>query len=161
MPGDLAVPIWGRFMKEATEGDQPRWFRPPSGVSSAHICRISGKLPVDGCRSVISTADDGTLTVKSAVYTEYFIRGTEPIDYCPVHGFPGFGDTIVGTGGELASPPPATPASPAEVRPASPTNPLPSPAAEPEPKKKRGFWSRFFGLSDDKPKPPKKPPQQP
>lgn len=157
--GDLAVPIWGRFMRAATEGHEPLWFRAPAGVSSANICRISGKLPVDGCRSVVSTADDGTLTVRSAVYTEYFVRGTEPIDYCPVHGLAGFGDLIVGTGGDVSSPPPAVPASPAEIGATPPSEPPPPPAAQPAPGKKRGFWSRFFGLSDDRPKPPRKPPQ--
>ena len=158
--GDLAVPLWGRFMKGATEGHEAKWFRAPSTVSSANICRISGKLPVDGCRNVISTADDGTLSVRSAVFTEYFLRGTQPIDFCPVHGLTGFGDVIVGTGGEPGSPPPALPASPAQASPSLPSEPLPPPATQPEPTKKRGFWSRFFGL-DDKPKDPKRKPPQP
>jgi 1A family penicillin-binding protein len=157
--GDLAVPMWGRFMKAATEGHERRWFRAPSTISSAHICRISGKLPVDGCRNVVSTADDGSLTVRSAVYTEYFIRGTEPVDFCPVHGGAGFGDVVLGTGGEMASPPAAVPATPAPMATTSPSDPLPPSAAQPEPRKKRGFWSRFFGLADEKPKDPKKPPQ--
>ncbi len=126
-------------------------------MSSANICRISGKLPVDGCRNVFSTADDGTLTVRSAVYTEYFIRGTEPIDYCPVHGIPAAGDLILGTTGDVVSPPPAVPASPPEIGAAPPSEPLPPPAAQAESKKKRGFWSRFFGVGDEKKKPPKKP----
>lgn len=156
--GDLAVPIWGRFMKAATEGDEPQRFRAPRTVSSAHVCRISGKLPVDGCRNVVSTADDGTLTVRSAVYTEYFIRGTEPFDFCPVHGSAGFGDLIVGTGGAVGSPAPAVPAAPAQVDVPPPPDPLPPPAARSEPRKKRSFWSRFFGVDEGKPKNPKRPP---
>jgi 1A family penicillin-binding protein len=159
--GDLAVPIWGRFMKAATASDEPQWFRAPATVSSANVCRISGKLPVDGCRSVISTADDGTLTVRSMVYTEFFIRGTEPIDFCPVHGTAGFGDVIVGTAGGFVSPPPTVPAAPAQVEAPPPMEPLPPTAVQPEPRKKRGFWSRFFGLGDEKPKNPKKPPRDP
>ena len=26
---ELAVPLWGRFMKEATKGNEPDWFSPP------------------------------------------------------------------------------------------------------------------------------------
>jgi 1A family penicillin-binding protein len=158
--GDLAVPMWGRFMKAATNGDEPQWFRAPATVSSANVCRISGKLPVDGCRNVISTADDGTLTVRSMVYTEYFIRGSEPIDFCPVHGGGGFGDVIVGTGGGFASPPPAVPAAPAQVDAPAPSEPAPPPPVQAEPRKKRGFWSRIFGAGGEQ-KPIKRPPRDP
>ena len=159
--GDLAVPLWGRFMKAATAGDEPGWFRAPATVSSANVCRLSGKIPVDGCRNVVTTADDGTLTVRSMVYTEYFVRGTEPIDFCPVHGRSGFGDLIVGAGGDTITPPPAVPAAPGQVTERRLPVPLPPPAAaEAEPKKKRGFWSRFFGIGrDDKKKDERKPPQ--
>ncbi len=144
---DLAVPIWGRFMKVATEGDEPIWFRAPATVGSEEVCRISGKLPVDGCRSAVTTADDGTLSVRSMVYTEYFVRGTEPIDFCPVHGRGGFGNLIVATGGDVILPPPAAPAPPPTVAAVRVPEPAPpSSVAEPEPKKKRGFWSRFFRI---------------
>jgi penicillin-binding protein 1A len=155
--GDLAVPIWGRFMKAATEGHERQWFRAPSTVSSAHVCRLSGKLPVDGCRNVISTADDGTLTVRSAVYTEYFIRGTEPVDFCPVHAAMGFGDVVVGTAGGFMSPPPTVPAAPPEADAPVAPEPLAPRTAQPETRKKRGFWSRFFGVREDKKKPPQNP----
>lgn len=154
--GDLAVPIWGRFMKAATSGDEPEWFRAPATVTSAHVCRLTGKLPVDGCRNVVVTADDGTLTVRSTVYTEYFVRGTEPIDFCPLHGSGGFGGLVAGVGGDVIMPPPAVPAattgqSTVDALPV----PMPPPAAEPAPAKKRGFWSRFFGVGKDEKKKPK------
>jgi penicillin-binding protein 1A len=157
--GDLAVPIWGRFMKEATAGDEPKWFRAPATVTTANVCRISGKLPVDACRNVVSTAEDGSLTVRSAVYTEYFVRGTEPIDFCPVHGRGGFGEFVVGTGGGMMAPPPVVPAAP-QAAPPAPGQPVPQAAPPPEQPKKRGFWSRFFGVGkDDKKKDEKKPPR--
>ncbi len=167
--GDIAVPMWGRFMKAATEGDEPRWFRAPSTVSSTHICRISGKLPVDGCRDVIHVDESGELQRRSMVYTEYFVRGSEPIDYCPVHS--GAFDTIVGTGGAIMGAPSApqsdvpvvTGGVPGAVLPPPP----PPPPAANEPadagKKKRGFWSRFFGIGKDdgKKKDDRKKPPQP
>ena len=32
--GDLAVPVWADFMKEATKGDKPVWLKPPPNVVS-------------------------------------------------------------------------------------------------------------------------------
>ena len=148
--GDLAVPIWGRFMKAATASDEPEWFRAPATVSSANICRISGKLPVDACRSVVTTADDGTLTIRSQVYTEYFVRGTEPVDFCPVHGGGGFGDFVIGTGGGAMPQPPLPVPAPAQAGASAAGEKAAGASATTteEPKKKRGFWSRVFGKRD-------------
>jgi 1A family penicillin-binding protein len=160
---DLAVPIWGRFMKEATANDEAEYFRAPANIVGIDICRMSGKLATDGCHDAVTEADDGSLVRKSMVYTEYFVRGTEPIDFCPLHG-PRLGDTIVGTMGGSTSTqstavvPPNTSTASAAVPP-----PPPPPAAEqPKPEKKRGFWARFFGVGDKKDKEQKKaqkPPQ--
>ncbi len=46
--GEIAVPLWGRFMKAATRGDRPEWFTTPKGLVGVTVCRISGKLPDDG-----------------------------------------------------------------------------------------------------------------
>lgn len=81
--GQLAAPIWGRFMKDAVTKD-PGWVKRPSGIEAVEICRASGKLPTEACyRGEVS--DDGE--VKATVGTEYFRRGTEPTETCPVHGF--------------------------------------------------------------------------
>jgi penicillin-binding protein 1A len=164
--GDLAVPIWGRFMKSATDGDDPEWFRPPATVVGVNVCRISGKLPVDGCRNAVVTDKDGGLEIRSQVYTEYFVRGTEPIEFCPYHGSQGFGDVIVGTASGLSDPRPPVATRPAAVAGGDvvQAGEPPAPQAEPEPEKKRGFWSRIFGFGrkdDRKPKPPPKPPKPP
>ena len=165
--GDLAVPMWGRFMKEATAGDDPSWFRAPATVKGVDICRLSGKLPVDGCRNAVVTDKDGNLTVRSQVYTEYFVRGTEPYDYCMYHQPPGMTDTIVGTVGAVRDAP--VPAAPpvttggvitADPVPAVQEQRQPQPAEQVEPEKKRGFWSRVFGRKDKKDE-KKKPPQNP
>jgi penicillin-binding protein 1A len=83
--GELAVPIWGRFMKTATAHDEPEWFRAPATVGSATICRLSGKLATSSCREEVVDAE-GNLTERSLAYTEHFVRGTEPHEYCPIHG---------------------------------------------------------------------------
>jgi penicillin-binding protein 1A len=83
--GELAVPLWGRFMAAATRNDKPDRFTMPATVVPVTICRLSGKLPTAGCESAVMFDRDGNPTDRSMLYTEYFVRGTEPTDYCPLH----------------------------------------------------------------------------
>jgi 1A family penicillin-binding protein len=137
---ELAVPLWARFMMTATRDDKPESFRAPAGIVAVDIDGASGRLATDDCRR----AKDGI------VYTEYFARGTEPIDICPIHrahllralipfGRPSAPVVVA----QEASPPTV-----AEVRPAPPP-PVAQQQPAPEPKKKRGFWSRVFGVGKD------------
>ena len=52
------------------------------------VDRLSGQLPTDACRGAVVYDTNGLPTDRSMVYTEYFVRGTEPIDYCPLHSRP-------------------------------------------------------------------------
>jgi penicillin-binding protein 1A len=163
--GELAVPIWATFMKAATRGDKRDWFERPPEVVGANVCRVSGKLANSGCGAVMSISSDGFLQSRSQIYTEYFVKGTAPTAYCPIHSS-AYVDAYgaVATTGEM----PAVPAPSGAPRPAAvatlglPGAPPPAvqptqaeqPKAEPEPKeKRRGFWSRLFGRD----KAPKKP----
>src|SRR5690348_7597644 len=58
---ELAVPIWARFMKSATRGDDPAWFKAPPDVTSATICRLSGALATDSCRDAVVYDDEGVV----------------------------------------------------------------------------------------------------
>jgi penicillin-binding protein 1A len=152
--GELAVPMWARFMKQATKGDKPDAFKAPEGLVSAAVCRLSGKRPNGLCDRVI---------------TEYFARGAVPTQLCDVHTF--FSDTgqlaaaqpggavIASSSGSASAPPTAARAAAPVPVVASSTEAPPDIvlAGEPEeaPKKKRGFWGRLFGRGDrdnDKPK---------
>jgi penicillin-binding protein 1A len=133
--GDLAVPLWGRFMAAATRNDSPDRFRMPATVVPVTICRLSGKLPSDGCRGATVFNRDGEPTDKSMVYTEYFVRGTEPIDYCPLHS--NTLNTVATAGSNDA---PVALATPVPL--GSGTSPQTVPAAPPA---SRGFWGRIFG----------------
>jgi membrane peptidoglycan carboxypeptidase len=149
--GDLAVPLWGRFMSAATKGDKPEWFRAPATVTTANICRLSGKLPNDECHGATVVAADGTASNRPMVYTEYFVRGSEPIDYCPFHSKGGFWNAFFGGGrsdDDAPTPPPAPTTGRADTVAAvvqqQPDTAQP-PAAQAEPAaRRRGFWSRFF-----------------
>lgn len=160
--GDVAVPLWARFMRAATSHDKNDWYRRPDGIVTANVCRISGQRPADGCSGVITQAADGSYRSSSSVYTEYFQKGTVPSGVCPLHPYPYHaietrtawsGGTLpapagAARGSETAAPGAPTPDTPAtlgtrgEVAAAEEVN-------EPE-KKKRGFWARVFGRGKDK-----------
>ncbi len=158
---DLAVPMWARFMKGATSGDKPDWLIPPSGISTAQVCRLSGKLATEGCQDVEVVSNNGQIDRRSMVYTEYFARGTVPDAYCDLHPTRGIMNKIAGAFGAGTDAPAPTPVANTGLPPApaatSGTTPAPEIAAAPEAgKKKRGFWSKLFGLGKDSPKERKK-----
>jgi 1A family penicillin-binding protein len=159
---ELAVPIWASFMKRATKGAKADWFDRPSNVIGLNVCRMSGKLPSGGCDHVPVINRDGLLENRSMIYTEYFVRGTEPDTMCPLHGSPSFTERLAGIFGKeagtpvsvdqagLPPPPPASTSGAAAhptVAPATPEAATDEHKAE-EPKKKRGFWGRIFGRDD-------------
>ncbi len=165
--GELAVPVWANFMKAATKGDKPDWFERPANIVAVEVCRVSGKLPNAGCNHVEVVNRDGGLENRSMIYTEYFVKDTQPTELCPLHPSSSFMDRVAGMfgGGDSSKPvhaedtglPPAQtgtagahqPSAPAEVRQEPPTQESTAEA----PPKKRGFWGRLFGRdkkSDDK-----------
>jgi penicillin-binding protein 1A len=137
---ELAVPLWARFMKEATRDDKADWFTRPSGVTTARICRLSGKLATDACH------DDQ----RSLAYYENFVAGTEPTETCPIHNpvlakpFRALAALFAPKSAPAAHPPAAAPPPPAT----SEAPPAPRAEAQPQPKK-RGFWSKVFGVGKD------------
>ena len=160
---DLAVPIWAGFMKRATKGDKPDWLERPDNVVGVNVCRISGKLPSSGCDSV-QVVRDGLVETRSMIYTEYFVKGTQPTTVCPLHESPSLLDRLAGVFGKDSHTPIPADAAGLPTPPAMSTSGSSSSAASTgpatkaeskgdervseEPKKKRGFWSRLFGGSD-------------
>ncbi len=151
---DVAVPLWAAFMKAATKNDKPRWLQTPPGIVTADVCRMSGKLATEGCEHADVIDDSGRLVQRSMVYTEYFASGTEPTTTCDIHASRGlFGSIAAAFKGDAESSPPhvedtglppvATATSGSAVATAEP------PKVEQPQKKKRGFWSRVFGIGRD------------
>ena len=159
--GEIAVPLWASFMKVATRGDKPEWLSKPDSVMATNVCRITGKLPGSGCDDVEVINRDGFVERRSMIYTEYFVKGTQPTTTCPIHRDGSFFDAIAGVFGRDTGPPPvpvtstglpgapAVPASTTGTGPptatAAPGSPSQPTAAEAPPAPKRGFWSRIFG----------------
>jgi penicillin-binding protein 1A len=71
--GALAAPIWGDFMARAYRDRQPEGtWAPPASLAQVVIDAASGFRATRNCPP-------------EEVRTEYFLPGTEPRDYCPVH----------------------------------------------------------------------------
>ena len=151
---EVAVPLWAGFMRSATAGDPAEWYKAPKNVIAAQVCRLSGKRPTEACEGATVLNDDGEASNQSMVYTEYFVRGTEPTEECPIHKRSIFTRVAGWFGG-------ASPTAPSQNRsdvarasddhhdqPASvdaKADKDERPAAQAPEKKKRGFWSKVFG----------------
>ncbi len=68
--------IWRKIMEQINEGKPDIGFAVPADMVEVEICSKSGKLASDACHG------DGR---ESIVYTEYFVKGTEPTEYCDLH----------------------------------------------------------------------------
>jgi penicillin-binding protein 1A len=145
---ELAVPIWAHFMKEVTRSDKPEWFSRPASVTTARICRLSGKLATDACH-------DSGPDRRTTAYYENFVAGTEPTESCPLHNpvlsrpFRALAALIMPKSAPAAHSTVSSPQAPVVVSEAAAN----APKAETQPApKKRGFWSRVFGGGNDKKK---------
>jgi penicillin-binding protein 1B len=65
-----ALPIWTEFMKAALAGRPNESFEVPDGVTFVDIDHDTGMLATPYCPNV---------------FTESFLVGTEPVEYCPLH----------------------------------------------------------------------------
>ncbi len=71
--GRLAAPVWADMMRQAyEERPTPAPWTPPSNIISAQVDQATGYLATGNC-----PPED--------VRIEYFLVGTEPEAYCPVH----------------------------------------------------------------------------
>ena len=166
--GELAVPIWATFMKKATRGHKSEWLERPDDVIGVNVCRVSGRLPSGGCGHVQVVSGEGYVESRSMIYTDYFVRGTQPTSMCPLHSSPSLLERLAGVFGAgdsprpvsaedvgLTVPAPARTSGQSATPPTAPRPPAAKPAVEKdkpkaeESKKKRGFWSRLFGRGDD------------
>jgi 1A family penicillin-binding protein len=156
---ELAVPIWGTFMRDATAGSKGRPFNRPQGLVGVEVCQDSGLLPVGACRHARRVTRDGETREASAVGYEYFRRGTEPTETCPVHDYSWFGSVRTAmfdpsdfpsssTIGVLLKPAPRRTVTSDEPRQIAETARVADPEKQIEPPRERarkGFWSRVFG----------------
>ncbi|MBI2818016.1 MAG: PBP1A family penicillin-binding protein [Acidobacteria bacterium] len=144
-----ALPIWTEFMKRAISFPQYRNVTAPSvppGVIQVQIDADTGELATPNCPHT---------------QAEYFLGGTEPTTYCPLHNLQHLPRVAGLDRIATVAPPPVLAAPPPVVQQHPPTaSPAPIPAAaaapttaaEPVDKpKKRGFFGRIIGIFKGKP----------
>ena len=143
---DLAVPIWGRFMRDATEGHEGRWLERPDDIVAVEICRESGLRPGAGCHRVRRVSDDDEVSVTSAVGIEYFRRGQVPAAECPIHDYSWF-EGSASTSFRGARFPASAVIGELPAHPfAAPEHAGAGGRAGDDPRERdRGFWSRLLG----------------
>jgi len=163
-----AAPLWGEFMKRAVllpPYRNTQEFEPPPGVIQEVIDPDTGQLATASCP-------------KTA--TEYFVSGSEPSQYCEIHGGENAQSSpgswlahLFGHGSSPAPPPPANGAASASNVPGNPPNPNAKPLPPgakpgdsnqpaPVPEKKKGLLDKIFGIfGGSNQKPPDKPKDQP
>jgi penicillin-binding protein 1B len=137
-----ALPIWTEFMKRAhsfREYKNVAEFQAPDGVVTAEIDPLSGQLATAACPQRRA---------------EVFIAGTQPTDYCRLHG--GNGRALIagwdtpemregGTSGADRSASGTARGRSARPNAAQKSAPAP-PAAPAAPQPKKGFWSRIRAI---------------
>jgi penicillin-binding protein 1B len=148
--GQAAAPVWGEFMKRAVALPAYRHtedFEPPPGITQRLIDPQSGQLATPSCPQTTN---------------EYFIAGSEPGQYCQLHGGQlaqsGAGSWLshlFGKGDDGPPPPNAGPAAKAQPE----AKPGDNSAQEPD--KKKGLLDRIFGIfgGSKQPSDNSKPPQ--
>jgi penicillin-binding protein 1B len=145
--GATAAPIWADFMKKAVALPAYRNAKPfgaPEGVTGVVLDPQSVEVATPYCPTT---------------FEEVFIMGTEPRQFCQLHG-----------GGEMAAAPPGQPIVPGTAVAAGGTPVLASAvgaavvAADPQAeaaKNKKGFFKRIFGIFGGSKSPPESSMQAP
>jgi penicillin-binding protein 1A len=80
----LCGPLWGDYMREIHQGLPFRDFsRPSSGIIDVTVCAKSGLLRTPDC-------NEGEVTLP-------FLVGTQPTQYCNMHGEASYAETAIGS----------------------------------------------------------------
>jgi penicillin-binding protein 1A len=81
----LAGPVWGDYMREIHQGLPLKDFvRPSTGIIDVTVCAKSGLLLTPAC-------NEGEITLP-------FLEGTQPTEYCNIHGNASYTSTLAITG---------------------------------------------------------------
>jgi penicillin-binding protein 1B len=134
----LALPVWTEFMKRAValpEFSDTKPFTPPQGVVQLVLDKATNQVATPAC------PDD---------YTTAFIEGTQPTQTCDQSADHGnIFQRVFGLESKPGSPVSNAPSSSTQ---ASGVGATPGASSEAEKNKKKGFWGRLFGGSNDEKK---------
>lgn len=168
-----AAPVWAEFMKRAMDLPDyrnPQPFQPPAGMVEELVDADTGQIATPLCPKTRN---------------EYFIAGSQPVEYCQEHGGiqaaqSGGGSwlsRLFGKGGNAQPQPPSSGQPTAANAPPQQGKPLPGTPgttvvtvdgqqrvvqqSQPQPEKKKGLLDKIFGIFGGSKKPPDKPKDQP
>jgi len=134
----LALPVWTEFMKRAVQLPQysdAKAFTPPAGVVRLTVDKATHQLATPSC------PDDDTMV---------FIDGTQPTQTCDQSAGGNFFQRIFGIEPKPAATPAVSNAGIGTVQAPGQMSASQSVGTSGDPeKKKKGFWGRIFGASDD------------
>jgi hypothetical protein len=77
--GTVAVPAWARFMRAATKGARPEWYRMPADVEKVAICRISGMRAGPDCHAASPVTPDPAPQSNAFTGTTDTVNGVVPL----------------------------------------------------------------------------------
>lgn len=129
-----ALPIWAEFMRRAHKHRAYRdvtQFKVPEGVVSAIVDQQSGGLATSACP-------------QDQIRTEYYLLGTQPVQFCPLHQ--GGSTEIAGWETAPVSPPPSGVLQPPPTPPAYNTPDIDAQNEQQPKKQKRGFFDRLKSI---------------
>lgn len=136
-----ALPIWTEFMKRAHQYREYRGvqsFQPPDGITTVDVDPLTGQLATAACAKPRS---------------EVFVAGTQPVEFCRLHGGAGQRTQIAAWDDQTVEPSPAASPESQGTRSARvarrnrPEEPKPPSAPQPQPEApKRGFLDRIRAI---------------
>lgn len=71
--GNVAAPVWAKFMKGLHKGHKYKRFRNPGGLKTGTVCAVTGLIQSESCKLVHQSNSD------------YFLEGTFPEKVCEGH----------------------------------------------------------------------------
>lgn len=129
---DAALPIWANFMKKAHQHRAYRDvsdFSAPDGVVTAQIDTTSGSLATSSCP-------------ENVIRNEYYITGTQPVQFCPIHG----SNQLANFENLPIAPPPPDGLQAAPLPPIPADDPTLNPKDAKDAKQKKGLIDKLKGI---------------
>ena len=82
---ELAAPPWAQFMKTVFADTPTDWLDQPPDVVAVEVCALSGGLVRGACRRTPASTL-AAIRTDQPTRREYFVKGTEPVEHCHIHG---------------------------------------------------------------------------
>ncbi|MGJ8677676.1 MAG: transglycosylase domain-containing protein [Akkermansiaceae bacterium] len=82
---DTLLPSWLTVMSAVNKNLPVKGITPPEALVTAEVCRDSRARKTRYCQDFVRNELTGVESYESTTYSEYFVKGIEPIGYCDFH----------------------------------------------------------------------------